>query len=75
MNSANYGDKLKEEIVEVEQPALKEADPEVVFCQLDPHPLPLSYRHEDDSGMHYDGNYHARARVPMSTSASTGGLQ
>ena len=40
-----------------------EPDPEVVFCPLDPHPLPLSYRHEDDGGMHYDGDYHARDRV------------
>ena len=41
----------------------EEADPEVVFCPLDPHPLPLSYRHEDDGGMHYDGDYHARERT------------
>jgi 5'-nucleotidase len=40
-----------------------EADPEVVFCPLDPHPLPLSYRHEDDGGMHYDGDYHTRERT------------
>src|SRR4051812_5140714 len=39
-----------------------EPDPDVVFCPLDPHPLPLSYRHEDDGGMHYDGDYHARQR-------------
>jgi 5'-nucleotidase len=39
-----------------------EPDPEVVFCLLDPHPLPLSYRHEE-SGMHYDGDYHARERI------------
>jgi 5'-nucleotidase len=38
-------------------------DPEVVFCPLDPHPLPLSYRHEGDGGMHYDGDYHARDRT------------
>jgi 5'-nucleotidase len=36
-------------------------DPEVVFCPLDPHPLPLSYRHEED-GLIYDGNYHLRDR-------------
>ncbi len=41
-----------------------EADPKVVYCPLDPHPLPLSYRHEDNGGMHYDGNYHTRARTP-----------
>ena len=37
-------------------------DPEVVFCPLDPRPLPLSYRHEAD-GLYYDGNYQARDRV------------
>jgi 5'-nucleotidase len=41
----------------------EDADPEVVFCSLDPHPLPLSYRHEDGGGMHYDGDYHTRSRV------------
>nr|WP_246173493.1 hypothetical protein [Limnoglobus roseus] len=40
-----------------------ESDPEVVFCPLDPNPLPLSYRHEGDGGMHYDGDYHTRART------------
>jgi len=40
-----------------------EPDPEVVFCPLDPHPLPLSYRHEDDGGMHYNGDDHARERA------------
>jgi 5'-nucleotidase len=34
-----------------------------VFCPLDPHPLPLSYRHEE-TGLVYDGNYHLRARAP-----------
>jgi 5'-nucleotidase len=37
-------------------------DPAVVFCPLDPHPLPLSYRHEEQ-GLVYDGNYHLRERV------------
>jgi 5'/3'-nucleotidase len=37
-------------------------DPELVYCPLDPHPLPLSYRHEE--GMHYyDGDYHTRQRT------------
>jgi len=37
------------------------ARPEVIFCALDPSPLPLSYR--DESGvLHYDGNYHQRRR-------------
>ena len=38
-------------------------DPEIVFCPLDPHPLPLSYRHEQDSELYYDGDYHARQRT------------
>jgi len=37
-------------------------DPKIVFCPLDPHPLPLSYRHEDDGRHFYNGNYHSRAR-------------
>ncbi|HEX3147036.1 MAG TPA: 5'/3'-nucleotidase SurE [Gemmataceae bacterium] len=38
-------------------------DPDVVECPLDPHPLPLSYRHEE--GTHYyDGDYHGRQRKP-----------
>lgn len=43
--------------------AAEDADPEVVFCPLDPHPLPLSYRHEE-TGLVYDGNYHLRERQP-----------
>ena len=39
-----------------------EADPEVVFCPLDPHPLPLSYRHDEGGEWHYDGDYHSRQR-------------
>lgn len=37
-------------------------DPEVVFCPLDPSPLPLSFRHGED-GYHYDGDYFNRPRV------------
>ncbi len=40
-----------------------EPDPEIVFCPLDPHPLPLSYRHEENGEWHYDGDYHARQRI------------
>jgi 5'-nucleotidase len=40
-----------------------EPDPEIVFCPLDPTPLPLSYRHEEDE-FHYDGNYFDRQREP-----------
>ncbi len=45
-------------------PHLDEADPdpEVVFCPLDPTPLPLSYRAEGDR-LHYDADYHQRRRV------------
>lgn len=41
-----------------------EPDPEIVFCPLDPHPLPLSYRYEEDGRHFYDGDYQARQRVP-----------
>jgi 5'-nucleotidase len=38
-------------------------DPEVVFCPLDPSPLPLDYTHEGE-GYHYAGDYITRRRVP-----------
>ncbi len=41
----------------------KDSEPDVVYCPLDPHPLPLSYRHEE-AGLVYDGNYHLRERQP-----------
>jgi 5'-nucleotidase len=41
-----------------------EPEPEIVECPLDPHPLPLSYRHEEDGRLFYNGNYHARDRQP-----------
>jgi len=38
-------------------------DPEIVWCPLDPTPLPLSYRHEE--GEHfYNGDYFSRTRSP-----------
>lgn len=40
-----------------------DAEPAMVFCPLDPHPLPLSYRHEEETGLYYDGDYHARQRT------------
>jgi 5'-nucleotidase len=40
-----------------------DGDPEIVFCALDPHPLPLSYRHEEGSGLYYDGVYRSRERT------------
>jgi 5'/3'-nucleotidase len=39
-------------------------DPEVVWCELDPKPLPLNYRHEAESGLYYAGDYNLRARTP-----------
>jgi len=39
-------------------------EPRIVFCPLDPHPLPLSYRHEENGQHFYDGHYHARQRTP-----------
>ena len=38
------------------------APPEVVFCPLDPHPLPVTFRRDGDF-LHYEGNYHLRPRV------------
>ena len=38
-------------------------DPEVVFCPLDPSPLPLSYRFEDGQAV-YAGDYQSRIRRP-----------
>ena len=45
-------------------PALgpSDAEPELVFTALDPNPLPLSYRHEEDNRHHYDGIYASRRR-------------
>ena len=41
-------------------------EPEIVFCPLDPSPLPLSYRHEETDHHIYDGVYASRRRVPGS---------
>jgi 5'-nucleotidase len=40
-------------------------DPEVIFCPVDPSPLPLRYRLEADRAF-YAGDYHLRARRPSS---------
>lgn len=40
------------------------ADPEVVWCPLDANPLPLNYRHEEESGLFYAGDYNLRQRTP-----------
>jgi 5'-nucleotidase len=38
--------------------------PEVVWCALDPNPLPLNYRHEEESDLYYAGDYQLRHRKP-----------
>ncbi len=38
-------------------------EPDIVFCPVDPSPLPLSFRIEQDDAS-YNGNYHARRRRP-----------
>ena len=40
----------------------KDPEPKVIWCTLDPHPLPLSYRHEENGLLYYDGNYQSRQR-------------
>jgi len=51
----------------VNLPHLTPADPEpdLIFCPLDPSPLPLSYRVEGGQAF-YSGDYHSRARRPHS---------
>jgi 5'-nucleotidase len=39
-------------------------EPAITFCPLDPNPLPLSYRHEEDGHHLYDGDYQSRRRTP-----------
>jgi 5'-nucleotidase len=38
-------------------------EPGLVFCPLDPNPLPLSYRHEENGHHFYDGIYNSRQRA------------
>ena len=38
-------------------------EPDIFFCPLDPHPLPLSYRHGENGHHFYDGDYQARERT------------
>jgi len=40
------------------------SNPEVIWCELDPNPLPLNYRHEQESGLFYAGDYRLRERTP-----------
>jgi 5'-nucleotidase len=44
--------------------AAEAPEPAIVFCPLDPHPLPLSYRHEENGHHFYaDGIYSSRLRT------------
>ena len=49
-------------------------EPALIFCPLDPSPLPLSFRVEGDRA-HYDGNYQARGRIPSGDVATCFGGQ
>jgi 5'-nucleotidase len=40
------------------------ADPDVVWCELDPKPLPLNYVHEAETGLYFAGDYQLRERTP-----------
>ena len=39
-------------------------DPEIVWCELDPKPLPLNYVHEEETGLYFAGDYQLRERTP-----------
>src|SRR5262249_41105782 len=49
--------------VNLPQPEPGGPDPEVVYCPLDPSPLPLSFR-RDGEHFAYDGDYRGRPRHP-----------
>ena len=48
--------------VNLPHPEPEAAEPRIVFCLLDPSPLPVQFRVEGDQA-HYIGDYHGRARV------------
>ena len=39
-------------------------EPEIVFCPLDPHPLPLGFRADEAGGLNYFAEYQSRTRDP-----------
>jgi 5'-nucleotidase len=43
------------------EPDYSNASPEIVFCPVDPHPLPVHYE-QIDGALHYRSDYHARRR-------------
>jgi len=49
--------------VNLPHPPLGSPEPELVFCPLDPHPLPLGFR-DDDGGLRYEAAYQSREREP-----------
>lgn len=44
-------------------PDALDSEPEIVFCPLDPHPLPVGF-HRDGDHFVYRGDYHRRPRDP-----------
>jgi 5'-nucleotidase len=50
--------------VNLPQLASDAADPDVIWCELDPKPLPLNYLHEEESGLFFAGDYRLRERTP-----------
>ncbi|MDQ6860284.1 MAG: 5'/3'-nucleotidase SurE [Verrucomicrobiota bacterium] len=44
--------------------AANDPEPQIIECPLDPKPLPLNYRHEEESGLYYAGEYRLRPRTP-----------
>ena len=36
----------------------------MIWCPLDPKPLPLNYRHEEETGLYFAGDYNLRGRTP-----------
>lgn len=39
-------------------------EPRIVWCELDPKPLPLNYAHEEKTGLYFAGDYQLRERTP-----------
>ena len=39
-------------------------NPEVIWCPLDPKPLPLNYRHEEETDLYFARDYNLRGRTP-----------
>lgn len=58
--------------VNLPHPAPDAPEPEVVFCPLDPHPIPLGFRAEGD-GLFYQADYQGRSREPHADVAVTFG--